>query len=491
MAIREPTATAVVLLGVSALVLVSALASRVASRIGVPVVLLFLALGMLAGADGIGGLAFDDHELAFRIGTVALVLILFDGGLNTKASLLRKYAGPAGVLATLGVVATAGLVGLAAHAVGFPWIQALLLGSIVSSTDAAAVFSVLRGGGVQIRERVGATLELESGMNDPMAVILTVVLTDAIASNTTPGVRVLGLVLVQLAVGALMGAAVSVLGKYLLLRSRVPAAGLYPLFTIALAFVAFGVATLAEGSGFLAVYVAGVGIGKERLPYRAHLFRVHDFLAWGSQLVMFVVLGLLATPSRLVAIAPEGLGIALLLALVARPVVVFGSLLPFRYPVREIAYIAWGGLKGAVPIVLAVMPVLADVTGALRIFDAVFFVVFLSALLQGSTMRWLARKLRVAKRASPPTATTVEIVSTRPLNTDLLTFEVKAASAVNGVTLADIPFPPGSSAMLVVRGEELVAPRGDTCLQEGDQVYVFCRIEDRGFFQLAFGRPGE
>jgi len=491
MAIREPTATAVVLLGVSALVLVSALASRIASRIGVPIVLLFLALGILAGSDGIGGLEFENHELAFRIGTIALVLILFDGGLNTKASLLRKYAAPAGILATLGVVATAGLVGLAARAVGFPWKQALLLGSIVSSTDAAAVFSVLRGGGVQIRERAAAILELESGLNDPMAVILTVVLTDAIAIGTSPGPSVVAMVFIQLAVGALMGAAVAVAGKYLLMRSRVPAAGLYPLFTIALAFFAFGLATLAEGSGFLAVYVAAVGIGRERLPYRAHLFRVHDFLAWGSQLVMFVVLGLLATPSRSIQIAPGGLGIALFLAVVARPAVVFAALLPFRYPIREITFIAWGGLKGSVPIVLAVMPVLAAVEGALRIFDAVFFVVFISTLLQGSTMRWWARKLRVAKRSAPPVETTVEIVSTRPLKADLLTFEVRPASAVSGVTLADIPFPPGSSAMLVVRGEELVAPRGDTCLQEGDQVYVFCRAEDRGFFQLAFGRPGE
>ncbi len=491
MAIREPTATAVVLLGVSALVLVSALASRVASRVGVPVVLLFLALGILAGTDGIGGLEFENHGLAFRIGAVALVLILFDGGLNTKASVLRTYAAPAGVLATAGVVGTAALVGLAAHAVGIGWKQALLLGSIVSSTDAAAVFSVLRGGGIHIRDRVASTVEIESGLNDPMAVILTVVLTDAIATNTTPDVAMIGLVLVQLAVGALMGMAVAVLGKYLLLRSRVPAAGLYPLFTIALAFVAFGLATIADGSGFLAVYVAGVGIGKERLPYRPHLYRVHDFLAWGSQLVMFVVLGLLATPSRVIGVAGTSLGLALFLALVARPTVVFACLLPFRYPIREIAFIAWGGLKGAVPIVLALMPILADVEGALRIFDAVFFVVFVSAVLQGSTMRWLARKLGVAKRSLPPVATTVEIVSTRPLSADLLAFQVMPASAVNGVTLAEIPFPPGSSAMLVVRGEELVAPRGETRLQDGDQVYVFCKVEDRTFFQLAFGRMGE
>lgn len=487
MALDEPQATAIGLLVTSTLVLGSAIASRFAARIGVPIVLLFLALGMLAGADGVGGIAFDNYGLAFRIGTVALVLILFDGGLNTAYAMVRKHAAPAMLLATLGVIATAGLVGVAAHYAGFPWREAFLLGSIVSSTDAAAVFSVLRSGGVQPKERVGATLELESGMNDPMAVILTLVLTESITANTSPDAKVAGLVLLQLIVGTAVGGAIMLLAKSVLARWRVPAAGLYPLLTIALAFLAFGLATIAFGSGFLAVYVAGVGIGNIPLAYRAPLFRVHDFLAWGGQLLMFVVLGLLATPSRLIEVAPQGLGIAAFLCLVARPVVVFALLLPFRYPMREIAYVAWGGLKGAVPIVLAVIPVLAGVGGATRIFDVIFFVVFVSALAQGSSMRWLARKLRVASHAPPRKPATLEIVSTRALNADLLTFEVGAASAVCGVTLAEIPFPPSSSAMLVVRGDQLVAPRGDTELKDGDQVFILCGPEERPFFQLLFG----
>jgi cell volume regulation protein A len=491
MATTEPSATAIALLVTSALVLGSAIASRFAARIGVPIVLLFLALGMLAGNDGIGGIAFDNHGLAFRIGTVSLVLILFDGGLNTALAMVKKHAGPAVVLATVGVVATASLVGVAAHYAGFPWKEAFLLGSIVSSTDAAAVFSVLRSGGVQAKERVGATLELESGLNDPMAVILTVVLTAAIAEGSVPGAKVAGLVVLQLVIGTVVGVGIALLSKHLLVRSRVPAVGLYPLLTMALAFLAFALATIAFGSGFLAVYVAGVGVGNVRLPYRAPLFRVHDFLAWGAQLVMFVVLGLLATPSRLLDVAPQGLGIAAFLCFVARPVTVFACLLPFRYPVREIAYVAWGGLKGAVPIVLAVMPVLAGVGGATRIFDVVFFVVFVSALVQGSTMRWLAQKLRVASQAPPRQPATLEIISTRALSADVLTFEVDAASAVCGVTLAEIPFPAGSSAMLVIRGDDLVAARGDTELRARDQVFILCRAEERPFFQLLFGRTVE
>jgi cell volume regulation protein A len=226
MTTTEPTATALVLLVTSAILLGSGLASRVAAKVGVPIVLLFLALGILAGTDGIGGLSFDDHELSFRIGTVALVLILFDGGLNTHATMVKKYAGPSMVLAPAGVVATAGLVGLAAHLTGFSWQEAFLLGSIVSSTDAAAVFSVLRSGGVKTKERVGATLELESGMNDPMAVILTVVLTDSITTGATPGAHAAGLVLLQLAVGAAVGFVVALVGKFLLLRPRLPVAGL-------------------------------------------------------------------------------------------------------------------------------------------------------------------------------------------------------------------------------------------------------------------------
>ena len=446
---------------------------------------------MLAGPGALGLLPFDDVALSFRIGAIALGLILFDGGLNTPLGVARRHAGPAIVLATVGVIVTAALVGVAARLAGLAWRPALLLGAIVSSTDAAAIFSVLRGGGIQTKERVGATLELESGLNDPMAVILTLAAAEALATGRDPSVITGVLVLVQLAVGFVVGLAIALGARLLLLRLQPPAAGLYPLLTAALACLAFGAATLARGSGFLAVYVAGVGVGSARLPYRSAVLRVHDFLGWAAQVVMFIVLGLLVFPRRLLAVAPEGLAIALFLVFAARPVAVLACLLPFRYPLREIVTVAWGGLKGAVPIVLAVIPVLAGIPGAGRIFDVVFFVVLVSAVLQGSTMAWLARRTGVGMPAPPPTAATVEIVSTRPVNAELLTFDIGAASAVCGLPISEIPFPAGSSAMLVVRGDELVAPRGDTELREGDQVYVFCRLEDRPFLQLVFGRSAE
>jgi cell volume regulation protein A len=458
----ELTTLAVTLLVASVLVVACAAASRLAARAGLPAVVLFLGLGMLAGSEGIGGLAFDDHAFAFRIGVIALLFILFDGGLNTPLSTVKRFAGPATTLATLGVLVTTAILAAGARLAGFSWTEGLLLGAIVSSTDAAAVFSVLRSGGLRPRERISATLELESGLNDPMAVLLTVTLTESLLTGRPLAVTSLGFVVVSLALGGIVGALVALAGRFLLARFRVPASGLYPLLTIALGCAAFGAASVVHGSGFLAVYVAGVLLGDARLPYRAAVIRVHDFLGWSAQLVMFLVLGLLVYPSRMSDVAPEGVGLALLVCFVARPFAVVLCLLPFRYPVREILYIAWGGLKGAVPIVLAIIPILAQVPGGRRIFDVVFFVVLVSALLQGSMMRPLALRLRVGKPAPPSRNASLEIVALRPTGSDLLTFDVSSAAAVCGVKVSEIPFPPKSSAMLIVRGDELVAPRGET-----------------------------
>ena len=482
---------AVALVVTSVLVVACAAASRFAARAGLPAVLLFLVLGMLAGKGGIALVHFGDPSFAFRIGVIALVLILFDGGLNTPSATVKRFAAPAGTLATIGVLGTAAVLAAGARLAGFSWTEGLLLGAIVSSTDAAAVFSVLRSGGLRPRERITATLELESGLNDPMAVLLTVALTEALVSQRPLALTSLGFVAVSLVLGGVVGAAVGYAGRYALSRFQVPASAVYPLLTVALACAAFGAATLAHGSGFLAVYVAGVVLGESRLPYRPVVIRVHDFLGWSAQVVMFLVLGLLVVPSRLVDVAPEGLGLAMLLCFAARPIAVVLCLLPFRYHPRDMLYVAWGGLKGAVPIVLAIIPVLAGVSGAERIFHVVFFVVLVSALLQGSTMRPLALRLRVGRPAHPPRNATLEIISMRQGTTELLTFDVSTAAAVCGVKLADVPFPPKASAMLVVRGEELVAPRGETTLEVGDRVYVFCSREDRPLIELLFGAPEE
>lgn len=487
----EPHATALVLAAFGALLAVSTLFSRVSQRFSVPVALAFLGLGMLAGSEGIGGIAFEDYGAAFRLGTVALVLILFDGGLNTPLAAVREAVRPAGVLATVGVVGTAGLVAAAAHALGFAWPQALLLGAVVSSTDAAAVFSVLRGSGTHLKRRVGATLEVESGINDPVAFLLTTTVSLAlVAPGATSGWRLAGHAVLQIVVGAGAGAAVGYGGRALLGRVRLPAGGLYPALTLGLACLAFGAATLLEGSGFLAVYVAAVLLGNAPLPFRAGLLRVHDALAWLSQIVMFLVLGLLVFPSRLAGVAGVGLALALFLAVVARPAVVALCLAPFRaFRPREVAYVGWVGLRGAVPIILATFPVLAGAPGAARVFDVVFFIVVVNALVPGATVPWVTRRLGLASDEPPPAPAVLQIESVQPLRGELVSFYVDDALAVAGVALRDLPFPDGASAVLVVRGGELLAPKGRTVLRPGDHVYLFTRPEDRPMLQLMFGRP--
>jgi cell volume regulation protein A len=486
----EPLPTAVALAIFGVLLLVSVFSSRATERLGVPVALIFLVIGMLAGSEGIGNIPFEDYELAYRLGTVALVLILFDGGFNTPAGVVRRVAAPAAVLATLGVIGTAALLAAGAYVIGFSAAEAMLVGAVVSSTDAAAVFAVLRGSGLHLQKRVGATLEVESGANDPMAVILTTVVTQSVLE---PGMgfgwRVLAMIGVQLAVGAVGGVAIGWLGRKVLVRVRLAAAGLYAVLLVGIAFLAFAVPTLAAGSGFLAVYVAGIVLGNARLPYKAGLQRVHDALAWLSQVTMFVMMGLLVFPSRLLDIAPMALPLAFFLTLVARPLVVWLCLLPFGYPRHEVAYIAWVGLRGAVPIVLATFPLLAGASGAGRVFDIVFFVVVVSAIVPGATVPWFTKRLRLESAEPPAPPAVLEVESMQPLDGELLSFYVDEALPVAGVRLDEIPLPERSAVTLILRGREFVPPRAATVLQPGDHVYVFARDEDRAVIQLMLGRP--
>jgi cell volume regulation protein A len=487
----EPLPTAIALLVMGVLLAVSAIASRTSGRLGVPFLLVFLAVGMLAGSEGIGRIAFEDYRLAFRVGTVALVLILFDGGLNTSTAAVRRVLAPATVLATLGVVGTAAALALGARALGLPWSESLLLGAIVSSTDAAAVFSILRGARIQIRPRVQHLLELESGANDPMAVILTLGMTQALLSGEGASLLLAGHALAQLGVGIAAGLAVGYGGRWLLGKARLAATGLYPVLTLAIAFVAFGAPTLLWGSGFLAVYVAAVVLGNGPLPYAAGLRRVHDAMAWFSQVAMFLLLGLLAFPSRLASVAGPGLALGLFLAFVARPIVVALFLAPFRVPRREVIFVAWVGLRGAVPIMLATFPVVAGVQGGHLVFDLVFFIVVVSALVQGTSIRFVARWLGLEIEAPPPPRAMLEIMTTQRLSGEVVSYYVEPASAVAGSHISDLPIPDGSAVMLVVRGRELVAARGRTVLEPGDHVYVFAPPGEKAFVNLLFGREEE
>ncbi|HET8734195.1 MAG TPA: potassium/proton antiporter [Anaeromyxobacteraceae bacterium] len=482
----EPFTTALLLTTGGLLLAASVLFSGATRRLGMPVGLVFVAIGMLAGREGLG-IAFDDTAFAWRLGTVALTLILFDGGLNTPVASFRVAFAPAGVLATVGVLATAALVGVFARVLGIPWGQALLLGAIVSSTDAAAVFSILRSSGIQLKRRVGATLELESGLNDPMAVILTESITTWLVSGRPLGWWTAGEVVLKLAVGLVAGLAIGGAGRFVLAKVRLPVGGLYPVLTVAIALLAFGIPELLHGSGFLAVYVAAVLIGNGPLPFKGGVLHAHDAGAWFLQVSMFLVLGLLATPSRLLASGVVGVALGLFL-LVARPIVVVPILAAFRFRWPERLYVGWVGLRGAVPVILAMVPVLAKAPGAGAIWDAVFFIVLVNITVLGFTVRHGAARLDLQASRPPPPQGLIEISSGRPLDAEIEAFYVDPASAVAGSSLADLPpFPAGSAVLMVLRGDDLLTARGSTVLQPGDHVYVLTRPEDADFVHLLFG----
>lgn len=484
-------ATALMLLVFGVLFAMSVLFSHLFERAGVPIVLLFLILGMLGGSEGLGGIAFDDYGFAARIGTIALILILFDGGLNTSIKSFRAVIGPSSILATLGVALTAILLALAGRLLGLGWGEAMLLGSIVSSTDAAAVFAVLRGGRLALKQRVGRTLEVESCINDPMAVILTLAVTDVLAGSETTinWWPLLWDVPIQLGVGTILGIGVGIGGRWLLGEMRLGTVGLIPAFTLSLAFISYSLATLAFGSGFMAVFLTALVLGNSPLGYRAGLARVHDALAWLSQMAMFLMMGLLVYPSKLVGVAGLGLGLAVILAVVARPIAVVLCLLPFRYPTKEVVYLSWIGLRGAVPIILGMFPVLAGVEGGEDIFHLVFFIVVASTIIPGATVRWATRRLKLGEAQRKAPEAVLEINSASSLSGQIESFEITPAVAVCSASLSEIDFPEKASVILIVRGREILAAKGNTQLLPGDHAYVFFRPEDRPFIELLFGAP--
>ncbi|MBE9154004.1 potassium/proton antiporter [Cyanobium sp. LEGE 06113] len=467
---------AVLLAGV--LLLLGIASSKFSARLGMPVLVLFLAVGMLAGSEGIGRIPFENYDLANSIGSVALALILFDGGLRTSLASVRRVWRPALALSTLGVLLTSVLTGVAAAWVlKLPFLQGLLLGSIVGSTDAAAVFSVLRSSGLKLPERLISTLEVESGSNDPMAIFLTLGLIGVITGSTNSGQELALLFLAQFGVGSLAGIGVGRLATWVINRINLDYPGLYPLLALAFGLVAFGLAAVLGGSGFLAVYVAGIVLGSSSLVFRRGIFSFHDATAWLGQIVLFVMLGLLSFPSRLLAVAWDGLLIALVLILVARPIAVCVAAWPFRFRRRELTFLSWVGLKGAVPITLATFPLMAGVPQSQLIFNAVFFVVLLSAITQGWSLPLVARWLHIGRPADPTPALSVEINALRKVDGEIVDYTVKAKAQVAGQRLRDLALPDGVLVTLILRGREVVMPRGSTALEPGDHVFVAMRTK--------------
>lgn len=469
-----------ILVAASVLLLLSVLASKASAKLGIPALLLFLVLGMLAGSDGPGGIYFDDARFAQSLGVIALALILFSGGLDTEWSNVRPALGKGLALSTIGVLITSLLVGLFAKFVlGFSLLEGILLGAIVSATDAAAVFSVLRARNVGLKGNVRPLLELESGSNDPMAVFLTAGL---IGIMTHPGESPFGLIpmfIQQMAMGAMLGYA---MGKLMILtinRLALEFEGLYPVLTLSLILLTYGATASLGGNGFLAVYIAGLILGKNDFIHKRSVMRFHDGLAWLMQIAMFLALGLLVFPSHLLPIVGLGLLASLFLMLIARPVSILVTLAFSDMRLNEKLMISWVGLRGAVPIVLATFPLLAGLPRAEMIFDLVFFIVLTSILLQGTTIplfaKWLRLEAPVRDKVHP-----LELERTPGITTELVDVEVQSGSSVIGRQIVGAGFPKGALIVLIGRGSEFIVPNGGTVIELGDRLLMLADDEDLG-----------
>ncbi len=390
------------------LLLASVLASKLSSKFGVPGLLLFLLIGMLAGSEGIGGIYFDNYSLAKTIGDVALIFILFSGGLDTQWQNVRPVLGQGLILSTVGVALTMLILGSFAWFIlgsfssfalgsdGIDWVEGLLLGAIVSSTDAAAVFSILKSSNLGLTGNLQPLMELESGSNDPMAVLLTTTLVNILAAVDASGVELVITLVLQLSVGTLVGYGYGRWISWTINRLPLETKGLYPIATLSRVLLIYGIATFLKGNGFLAVYVAGVVLGNRQFPYKETIVDFHEGISWLMQITMFLVLGLLVFPSQLPALAPVAVAISLFLMFVARPLSVLVSLALTKYNWREKLFISWVGLRGAVPIILAIAPITASLPDAKIIFNVVFFIVLISVSIQGFTLAPTARWLKLS-----------------------------------------------------------------------------------------------
>lgn len=489
---RRMTLIDMLILVTGILLLLGIASSKLSARLGLPVLVLFLLLGMLAGEEGIGGIAFENYALAHGIGTLALAIILFDGGLGTPLAAVHAVWRPALLLATAGVLVTALVTGLAAAWIlELSLLEGLLLGSIVGSTDAAAVFSVLRHGGITLPKQLASTLEVESGSNDPMAIFLTIGCIEVLTGRMAVGPGLLGLFASQMLLGTVVGLAIGYLAVRVINRINLDAAGLYPVLVTAFGLLTFGLAAWMGGSGFLAVYLAGIVIGNSRLVFQRGIRLFHDATAWLAQIVMFVVLGLLSFPSRLMAVGVQGLLIGVVLILAARPVAVGLTVPWFRFNRRELLFLSWVGLKGAVPITLATFPLLAGIPQASLLFDVVFFVVVLSAIIQGWTLPFMARWLGLEQPAEPAPPVSLEIMSLRNVEGEVVDYAVRDDSRAAGRLVKELALPEGAVIALIVRQHQIIPPHGTTRIEAGDHAILVLRSEILPLVTQIFSSTGD
>lgn len=458
---------------ISVMLLTGVLATKFSSKLGLPALVLFMIAGMLLN----NVIYFDEVRLTQFIGTLALIIILFDGGIHTKWAKVRPIIGPASSLATLGVFITTFVTGLAATFVlDLSLLEGLLLGAIVGSTDAAAVFSVL--GNKNFDKKLTATLEAESGSNDPMAVFLTVMFIEMILVPDTSIWDAIGSLFLQMGLGLLFGIIFGKLTVWVINSIKLDTSGLYPVLALGTAIFTYAFTDYFGGSGLLAVYVMAVFVGNSDLTYRFSILRFSEGFAWMMQIVMFTILGLLVFPNELLAVAWKGIVVAIVLMFIARPIAVFISTIGMRFSVKRKIFISWAGLKGAVPIVLSTYPLAAGLENGDLIFNTVFFVVLISALIQGSSLTWLAEKLRLVVEDDQE-YTSIELINLGTADPEIMKITMPRSSPVIGMNLNDIELPEDTLIIGISRGKSLITPTGSTIIEKKDTLYVLCEKENR------------
>ncbi|UJL45478.1 potassium/proton antiporter [Virgibacillus sp. NKC19-16] len=465
---------------ISIILIFSILGVQFTARVNAPSLIFFIALGMLFGTGGLDIVNFRDPEIAQLIGMMALVIILFDGGIKTNWGTIRPVAVPAISLATLGVVITSFILGVAAKMLfGLSWPESLLMGALVGSTDAAAVFAMLSG--KNITNRLEATLEGESGANDPMAVFLTTTLISFVQLENSGFFRTIGQFFWQMGGGFLIGILIGKLASKALYKIKLDSSGLYPLLAFAFAFLAYSSASLLNASGLLAVYVAAILIGNSGLKQRNSILRFNEGFSWIAQIGMFFILGLFVVPSDLFTLTTviNGLILSIVLMFIARPIASFISVIGMKFNLKEKLFISWAGLRGAVPIVLAIFPMLAGLEHSQLYFNVIFFVVLTSTVLQGTTISLAARKLNLVKPGQSNPIQTMDLLSVGKKELEIVEYKIGRDTQLNGKRIQDIGFPKSTNIILIIRDGETISPHGRLIFQEEDELYVLTPDSER------------
>lgn len=459
--------TNLIILFIASLLFIGVLSAKFSTRLGLPSLVFFILLGMILSKF----YYYDNAYLTQLFGIIALIIILFEGGMQTKWSNMRPVVVPSISLATLGVVLTAVVVGVAAkYTLDVTWLEGMLFGAIVGSTDAAAVFAVLAN--KPIRKKLTSMLEAESGLNDPMAIFLTISLIQLIQIQEASAIKFAFSFIWQMGFGLFIGLLVGKIAVWSLNKINLDSSGLYPVFALSFAILAFSIPALLNASGLLAVYVTAVLIGNADVNYRLSIVRFNEGFAWIMQLLMFVLLGLLVFPEELISIAWPALILSLVLMFVARPIAVFLSTIFMKFTVQERVLLSWAGLRGAVPIVLATYPLLAGMPNSQLFFDVVFFVVLTSALIQGATISPVAGWLGLTKDPQPVPSHSLELVSLEKTNKRIVQVRLKENSALDGKKILNLDLPKDSLIACIIRGDRVITPRGNTTLSSGDILYV-------------------